>query len=67
MPPKFEITKAEEGTTALAALLADGWEPFSVVSEPRFAGRYLAGQDGAQEWVSLYDYENVVWLRRVRS
>lgn len=62
--PKFEITKAEEGTTALDALLAAGWEPFSVVSEPTQIGRYLEGQAGCQEWVPVYGYSNMIWLRR---
>lgn len=62
----YRIEKAEEGTPAVDLFLADGWEPFAVVSEPRHtsvwspeAGGYVPG--------TYLGHVNVIWFRRVRE
>lgn len=59
---RYELTKAEEGTPRVADLLAVGWEPFAMISEPWQDGHYREA-DGTP--VPVFRYSNVIWFRRV--
>lgn len=58
---RYRIEKAEEGTPAVDAYLAAGFEPFAVVSTPVECTRFNP-QTGPEN--AVIGYVNVIWFRR---
>lgn len=65
---RYRVEKAEEGTTAVDALLEAGWEPFAVVSTPVEVGHEpVFTEYGAVigRRAIVVGHVNVIWFRRV--
>lgn len=65
---RYRVEKAEEGTTAVDALLEAGWEPFAVVSTPVEVGHEPVFNEYGTVLGSraiVLGYVTVIWFRRV--